>query len=68
MAAKILVGVLLVAILASLASALYFLLNDDASSNRMVKALSWRIGLSIAAFVVLIVAALMGWVEPNTAR
>jgi putative copper export protein len=68
MAAKILVGVLLVAILASLASALYFLLNDDANSNRMVKALSWRIGLSIAAFVVLIVAALMGWVEPNTAR
>jgi putative copper export protein len=67
MITKVFVGALLLAIVGSLAFALYFVLSDRPGSNRAVKALSWRIGLSVAAFVILIVAALMGWVEPNTA-
>ncbi len=68
MITKIVIAVLLLAVVGSLAWALYFVLGDRPGSTRAVKALSWRIGLSVAAFVILIVAALMGWVEPNTAR
>ena len=30
----------------------------------MVKALAWRIGLSVALFVLLIVAYYNGWIDP----
>lgn len=64
---KLIITALLLAVIVSLASALYFVLGDRPGSTRAVKALSWRIGLSVATFVILIVAALLGWVEPNTA-
>ncbi len=67
MITKLIVTALLLAVIASLAFALYFVLGDRSGSTRAVKALSWRIGLSVAAFVILIVAALLGWIEPNTA-
>jgi hypothetical protein len=34
----------------------------------MVKALAWRIGLSVALFVLLIVAYYNGWIAPPAAR
>ena len=46
----ILIG-LLVAIFASLASGLFFLMRDKGNSTRTLTALSWRIGLSIAVFI-----------------
>ena len=47
-------------ILASLFSAGYFLLKDKSGSTRMVKALTTRIVLSIALFVLLLVALKLG--------
>lgn len=44
---------LLLLIVASLGSALYFLLSDKSGSKRTVKALTFRIGLSILLFVLL---------------
>lgn len=44
---------LLLLIVASLGSALYFLLSDKPGSKRTVKALTFRIGLSILLFVLL---------------
>ena len=44
--------ILLIAIFASLASGLVFLIRDKGQSNRMLTALSWRIGLSIVLFVI----------------
>ena len=32
---------------------------------KMVKALAWRIGLSVALFVLLIVAYYSGWIDPQ---
>lgn len=51
---RIVVVLFLVAIVASLASALVFLFRDQGSdSTRMVKALAVRVGLSILLFVLL---------------
>lgn len=66
MAIKIVVVVLFLAILASLGSGLLFMLRDDAGSNRAIKALTWRISLSVAVFILLLLGAWMGWIEPNT--
>ena len=65
---KLVVVALLLVIVGSLASGLYFVLHDDSGSNRAVKALSWRIGLSVAAFAFLLIAAWAGWIEPNVTR
>ena len=43
-------------ILTSLFSALYYLLKDRGRSERTVRALTIRVGLSIALFVMLLVA------------
>lgn len=68
MLAKLVVIALLFVIIGSLGSGLYFVLHDDSGSNRAVKALSWRIGLSVAAFLFLLLAGWLGWIEPNAVR
>ena len=45
---KILVGLLLVGVVVSLFSGLFFLVKDDSSKNRTAKALTYRVGFSIA--------------------
>lgn len=65
-AIKLLILVAFGAILASLASGLVYLFKDDHDSRRVVKALTWRIGLSIALFVLLLLAYSLGWVEPGS--
>lgn len=67
MAIKIVVVILFLVILASLASGLLFMLRDDADSDRAARALTWRISLSVAAFILLLLGAWMGWIEPNPA-
>ncbi len=62
---KLLVLLILGGIIVSLGSGLFYLVNDKGDSGRLVKALSWRIGLSVALFVFLIVAGLNGWIAPN---
>lgn len=60
---KIIVILMLVAILASLFSALFFLFQDQAGSTRTVKALTLRVSLSIALFILLMVARYLGIVD-----
>jgi putative copper export protein len=57
---RLLVLVFLVMILASLGSALYYLIRDRGQSQRTVKALTVRIALSLALFVLLLVGYLTG--------
>jgi hypothetical protein len=62
---KYLVIALLVLIIASLGKALYHLSSSKpGNSSKMVKALAWRIGLSVGLFVLLIAAAYFGWIDP----
>ncbi len=68
---KLLVVVTLLAIVASLASALVFMMrNRDAALDargreRMARALTVRIGLSIMLFLVLLAAYALGWIQPH---
>lgn len=62
---KLIVVLLLFIIIASLGSALLFLVQDKGQSNRVVKALTLRIGLSIAAFVILMLSYYAGLIQPH---
>ena len=62
---KLLVAVAFVLILASLGSALVFLMRDKGRSNRTVQALALRVGFSVALFLLLLVAYRFGWIQPT---
>ena len=62
---KYLVIAMLMLIVIRLGRALFFLTSrkpEDAA--KMVKALAWRIGLSVVLFLLLIVAYYSGWISP----
>ncbi len=65
---KIVVIVMLVLILASLFSALVFLFKDKGRGNRMAQALTWRIGLSITLFLLLMAGFYFGLIPPQGLR
>ena len=50
----------LLAIVASLGSALVFMYRDRSQSTRMVKALALRVGLSVGLFLILMAAYYFG--------
>jgi len=54
-------------ILYCLGSGLYYLVreNSNADSDAVVKALTWRIGLSILLFVLLLVGFWLGIITPH---
>jgi len=62
---KIIVIILLLMILASLGSGLFFLINDRGKNRRTVKALTIRISLSVALFVLLMLAYALGLIKPH---
>jgi hypothetical protein len=62
---KIVIVVLLLAIVASLFSGLFFLMKDDSRARRTLTALKVRVGLSIALLVFLAIAFANGWLRPH---
>ena|GEM_PF-91906 len=62
---KLIVLLLLGFVIVSLFSGLYFLVKDKGQTNRTVNALSVRIGLSIVAIVVVMIAGATGVIELN---
>jgi hypothetical protein len=63
---KYLVVAMLLLILISLGKALFHLTSSKPDDGaKMVKALAWRIGLSVALFLLLIVAYTQGWIYPQ---
>lgn len=66
MLAKIIVLVTMLIILFALGSSLFFLVKDEGKSNRTVKALTWRIGLSLTLFIFLFIAFSLGWIKPHS--
>ena len=57
---RIVVIVLLLAIIGSLGSALFFLFSDKPGSQRTVRALTLRVGLSLLLFALLIAGYALG--------
>lgn len=66
---KIVMVVMLFAVLVALASAGVFMLrkgrDGDARSKQMARALAVRVGLSVALFLLVLLAWAMGWVQPT---
>jgi hypothetical protein len=59
---RILVLAIIGLILASLGSALFFLVRDKGQSTRAVKALAVRVALSIALFLLLMIGYKLGFI------
>jgi hypothetical protein len=55
----------LLLIIASLGSALYYMMKDKGNSSRMVHSLMLRIGLSIALFLSIWLAYSLGYIQPT---
>jgi branched-subunit amino acid transport protein AzlD len=62
---KTFVAIAFVLIIASLGSALFFLMRDKGRSNRTVQALAMRVGLSVTLFLLVLVAYKLGWIQPT---
>lgn len=62
---KIVVGIAFLLIVASLGSALVFLMRDKGRSNRTVQALALRVGFSVLLFVLILIANRLGWIHPT---
>ena len=68
MITKTLVVLIFFAILGSLGSGLLFLVKDKGQSNRTVRALTVRIGLSIGLFLLLLILFASGAIAPHGVR
>lgn len=60
---RVLVLIVFLWIIVSLGSALVYLMRDRGNSNRMAYALTWRVGLSVALFLFVLLAHHLGWIE-----
>ncbi len=62
---KYIVVLLIFGILAALGSALLSLIRQKGPADRTVKALAIRVGLSVALFILLLLAYRLGWIQPH---
>lgn len=66
---KYLVALAFVAILGSLASALFFMMKDGtqgkAKTNNMARALAFRVGFSVLLFLCILLAWKFGYIQPT---
>jgi len=66
---KYLIALAFLAIIASLGSALFFMMKDGRDgkpkSNNMARALTFRIGFSILIFVCILIAWQLGYIQPT---
>ncbi|MGB8328368.1 MAG: twin transmembrane helix small protein [Steroidobacteraceae bacterium] len=62
---KILIVGVLFAIVASLGSALFHLATDKGDSKKMVRALTVRIALSVALFLLIMLGWYLGFITPH---
>ena len=62
---KVIIVLVFIGILASLASALFYLVNDKGDSRRTLRALTVRIGLSVGLFAFLMILVGLGVIKPH---
>jgi len=62
---KWIIPIVLLMIVASLGSALYYMMKDRGNSSRMVRSLMLRIGLSLALFIGILLAHYFGLIESS---
>lgn len=62
---RLIIIAVLVTIVAFLGSALFQMARGQGDSQQMLRALTWRIGLSVGLFVVLLVLWRVGLIHPH---
>lgn len=62
---KILIVVLMLAVLVSLFSGLFFLIKDGGKTNRVLNSLALRVALSVALLAVILIALWQGGLTLN---
>lgn len=68
MLAKLAVVAIFIGVLASLGSGLFFLVKDKGRSERTVKALTVRVGISIGLLCLLVLLWALGLIQPHGIR
>ncbi len=66
MLTRVIVLIVMLIIFLALGSGLFFLVRDEGKSNRTVKALTWRIALSLCLFVFLMLGFRLGFINPHS--
>jgi len=65
----ILIAVVFLGVLAALATALFFMMRGDdegsPKTQRMMRALAFRVGISIVLFLCILLSWKMGWLQPT---
>ncbi|WP_300618288.1 twin transmembrane helix small protein [Dokdonella sp.] len=65
MLSKILILLFLAAIIYNLGAGLYFMVTDRSGSDRVLKALTRRIGLSVLLILLVLLAIATGLIKPH---
>jgi len=64
---KIIIVAMLFIVVGSLASAMFHLVKGEGqASEKVLKSLTWRIGLSVLIFILLLVGQSMGLIAPHS--
>lgn len=61
----LLIVAFLIVIVWNLGAGLYYMLVDKGTTKRTVNALTWRIGLSVALILLIVLSIYMGWITPH---
>ena len=56
---------MLLVVFVSLGQALFYLIKDGGKSDKLLKALTWRIGLSVFIFILLLIGQAVGLIHPH---
>ncbi len=65
MLTKFVVIAFMVVIIYNLGAGLYYMLTDKGQTDRTVRALTWRIGLSVTLILLIIAGILTGIIHPH---
>lgn len=67
MTPNVVIVIFLLAIIVALFSGLFFLVKGPGKGDdrRVLRSLTWRVGLQVALIVFLVVAFFMGWIKPH---
>jgi len=65
MPTKLIIILFLIVIVYNLGAGLYYMMIDKGQTDRTVKALTWRIGLSVFLILLVVVGILTGVIQPH---
>ena len=65
MPTKLIIILFLIVIVYNLGAGLYYMMIDKGQTDRTVKALTWRIGLSVFLILLIIVGIFTGVIQPH---